>query len=105
MCARMIWNRGQGFGQLRVGRFERRPGTACKQKCGVDHVRTRRSNERVNISGIGGERTIKKASRLRNVVRGKTLIEPSQTLKIEVHRVGGRRPFGASRLGRGESGA
>src|SRR6516164_5251991 len=51
MCARMIWNRGQGFGQIRFGRFERRLGTAYKQKWAVDNVRTRRSNERVNISG------------------------------------------------------
>ena len=46
----------------------------------------------------------KKLARLRDIVRGQTLIEPSQTLKIEVHRVGGRRLFRASRLGGDELG-
>jgi hypothetical protein len=51
----------------------------------------RRSNERVDIVGIGGERAIEKAARARHSVGGRhTLVEPSQSLKIEVHRVGGR---------------
>ena len=37
---------------------------------------------------------------MRNVARCPTPIEPSQPLKIEVHRVGRRRLFGAARLGR-----
>ena len=74
-------------------------GSVTKQKCAREHVRARRSNERVDIVGIGGERAIEKAARLRDIVRGPTLIEPSQTLKIEVHRVGGRGLFRASRLG------
>ena len=40
------------------------------KKCALDHVRARRSNERVDIVGIGGERAIEKAARLRNIVRG-----------------------------------
>ena len=99
MCARMIWNRRQGFGQLRFGPFERRLGTAYKQKCALDRIRASRSNKRVNIVGTGRQRTIEEAARLRHIVGGKTLVEPSQTLKMEVHRVGVRRLFRASRLG------
>ena len=74
-------------------------GSVTKEICALDRVRARRSNERVDIAGIGGERAIEKAARLRHIVRGYTLIEPSQTLKIEVHRVGVRGLFRASRLG------
>ena len=42
-----------------------------KENCAFDHVRARRSNERVDIVGIGGERAIEKAARLRNIVRGR----------------------------------
>ena len=79
-------------------------GSVTKRICALDHVRARRSNERVDIVGIGGERAIEKAARLRDIVRGQTLIEPSQTLKIEVHRVGVRSLFRASRLGGDELG-
>ena len=68
------------------------------------HVHARRSNERVDIAGIGGERAIEKAARSRNMVRGQTPLEPSHALKIEVHKVGGRGPFSASSLGGDEFG-
>ncbi len=51
------------------------------------------------LLGISGERAIEKAARLRDIVWGQTLIMPSQALKVEVHRVGVRRLFCASRLG------
>ena len=79
-------------------------GSATNRIAPSHHVRARRSNERVDIVGIGGERAIEKAARLRNIVRGQTLIEPSQALKIEVHRVGVRGLFRASRLGGDEFG-
>ena len=82
----------------------RPPWDRSQRMCALARVRARRSNERVDIVGIGGERAIEKAARLRNIVRGQTLIEPSQTLKIEVHRVGVRRLFRASRLGGDELG-
>ncbi len=41
-----------------------------KDICAVDHVRARRSNKRVDIAGVGGERAIEKAARLPNIVRG-----------------------------------
>src|SRR5271165_790034 len=104
MCARMVWNRRQGFGQFRFGRFERRLGTAYKQKCALDRIRASRSNERVDILGIGGERAIEKAARLHHIVGGKTLVEPCQTLKIKVHGIGVRSLFRASRLGGGKLG-
>ena len=104
MCARMVRDRGQGFGQLRFGRSEGCRGIGHKGICALDRVRARRSNERVDIVGIGGERAIEKAARLRHIVRGRTLIEPSQTLKIEVHRVRVRGLFRASRLGGDELG-
>ena len=94
----MVRDRGQGFGQFRFRRREGRHGIAHNNIYALDNVRARRSNERVDIVGIGGERTIEKAERLRHILRGPTLIEPSQTLKVEVHRVGGRGLFGAARL-------
>ena len=98
MAARVVWNRRQGFDQLCFGRREGRHGIGHKEICALAHVRARRSNERVDIVGIRGERAIEKAARLRKVVGGRALIEPSQSLKIEVHRVGGRGQFGTSRL-------
>ena len=71
---------------------------AAKAASGIGHkenVRLRVASaradpiERVDIVGIGGERAIEKAARLRNIVRGQTLIEPSQTLKIVIHRIWG----------------
>src|SRR5271166_3379241 len=99
MAARMVRNRGQGFGQFRFSRSESRYGIGHKGICALGHIRARRSDERFDIVGIGGERAIEKAARLRDIVWSPTLIEPSQTLKIEVHRVGGRRLFGAPRFG------
>ena len=79
-------------------------GSVTKRIYALDRLRARRSNERVDIVGIGGERAIEKAARLRHIVRGQTLVEPSHALKIEVHRVGVRRLFRASRLGGDELG-
>ena len=45
-------------------------GSVTKKMYAVDHVRARRSNERVDIVGIDGERAIEKAARLRDIVRG-----------------------------------
>ena len=56
-------------------------------------------NKRVDIVGVGGQRAVEKAPRLCDMIRVYTLIEPSQTLKIEVHRAGGRGLFRTSRLG------
>ena len=103
MAKRMVRYRGQGFGQLRFGRSEG-GWIGHKGICALESVHACRSNKRVDIVGIGGERAIEKAARLRDTVRCHTLIEPSQTLKIEVHRVGGRGLFRASRLGGGELG-
>ncbi len=90
---------GQRFGHLRFGRRKGRHSIGDKEKRAFDCVCGRRASERVDIAGVGGERPIEKAARLRRVVGGHTLVEPRQTLKIEVHRVRGRRLFGASRLG------
>ena len=92
MTARMVRDQGQGLGQFRFSRSEGRCGIGYKQKCALDRLRARRSDERVDIVGIDGQRAIEKAVRLRDIVRGPTLIEPSQTLKIEVHRVRGSEP-------------
>ncbi len=70
MAARMVRDRRQGFGQLRFGRREGRHGIGHKGICALDRVRARRSNERVDIVGIGGERAIEKASRLRQDCQG-----------------------------------
>ena len=41
---------------------------------------------------------------MRNMSRGQTFVEPSQTSEIQVHRVGGRGLFRAARFGGGELG-
>ena len=84
----MVRDHGQGFGQFRFGRREGRNRIGHEDSCALDHVRARRSDERIGIVGIGGERAIEKTVRLGKTVRGRTPIQPSQTLKIEVHRVG-----------------
>ena len=104
MATRMVRHRRQGSGQFRFGGREGRYGIGHKKRCALDHVRTGRSNERLDIVGIGGERTIEKVASLRSMVGRLTLIEPSQTLKIEVHRVGARGLFRAPRLGRDKRG-
>ena len=53
----------------------------------------RRADQRVNIAGIGGERAIEKAARLRHILGGPTFVVTSQTLKMEVHEVWGRGLF------------
>jgi hypothetical protein len=104
MASRGVRDRGQGFGQFRFCRSEGRDGIRHKGKYARRHVRARQSDERLDIVGIGGERAIEKAARSRDIVRGDTLIEPSQTLKIKVHRVRVRGLFRASSLGRDEFG-
>ena len=104
VCARMVRHQGQGFSQLGFGRSEGCRGIGHKGICARESVHARRSNERVDIVGIGGECAIEKAARLRDTVRGRTLIEPSQTLKIEIQRVRVRGLRGAARLGGGELG-
>ena len=79
-------------------------GSVTKRSAPSTAVRDRRSDERVDIAGVGGKRAIEKAARLRHIVRDQTLVEPSDTLKIEVHRVGVRRLFRPSRLGGDELG-
>ena len=56
------------------------------------------------LSGSAASARSKKLRACANIVRGPTLIEPSQTLKIEVHRVGVRGLFRAPRLGGDELG-
>ena len=67
MATRMVGDRGQSLGQLRFGRGEGRHGIGHKGICAFDYVRSRRGDERVDIVGIGGERAIVKAARLRHV--------------------------------------
>ena len=101
---RVVWDRGQGPGQLCFGRSVCRCGISHKGIRALDRLRGRRSNERIDIVGIGAESAIEKAARVCQIVGGQTLIEPSQTLKIEVHRVRVRGLLRASRLGGDELG-
>jgi hypothetical protein len=100
MARRMVRDGRQSLGQFRFGRH----GIAHKETCALERVRTRQSNERVDIAGVGGVGAIERAARSHEIVRGHTFIEPSQALKIEVHRVGIRSLFRAARLGGGELG-
>ena len=85
--------------ELRFGRREGRHGIGHKQECARPCICARRLDERVDIVGIGGERAIEKPARLRDMVWAHTLIEPSQTLKMKVHRVGIGRGLSAASLG------
>ena len=70
----MVRDRGQGFGQLRFGRGKGRRAIGHKEMYAFGYVRARRSNERLDIARIDGERTIAEAARLRDIVRGPTLL-------------------------------
>src|ERR1700729_527574 len=52
----------------------------------------------MDIVWIRGERTIKKAARLRDMARGSAAMDPRQTLKKQVHRIGIGRLFGPAGL-------
>src|SRR5271165_4831263 len=101
---RMLWRQRQGFGQLRVRLRQDRGGIGYEEKRGRVPIGARRVNQRVDIVGVGGESPIEKAARLSYGATRPTLVEPGQTLKIEIHRVGARRLLRASRLGGGELG-
>src|SRR5580704_14140763 len=94
----MVWGRRQGLRQFRFGRSEGRCGIGHEEIYALDRVSARRSDERFDVAGIGDERAIETTVRLRHILKGMTLVEPSHTLKIEVHRIGGWRLFRASRL-------
>src|ERR1700722_16487948 len=98
MATRMVWDRRHDLDQLILSGFKCRNTIGRKEKFAFDYVRACRSDERVNIIRIGGERSVEKAASLRNIVGGYTPIEPCQTLKIEIHRVRVRRLFRAPRL-------
>src|SRR5580704_18188865 len=87
MRACVVQGRGKGLGQLRFGCREGCQGIGRKEIHARQRVRSRRSDERLDIVGIGGERAIEKSARPRNISGDQTLIEPRQPLKIEVHRV------------------
>ena len=70
MRARVVWDRRQGFGHFASAAVKAAIGSVTNEVCAVDHVRARRSNKRVDIVGIGGERAIEKAARLRHIVGG-----------------------------------
>src|SRR5271154_1532485 len=50
MTARMVWERRQGFGQLRFGPREGGHGIGYKGICAVNNVRRRRPNECIDIA-------------------------------------------------------
>ena len=102
MAARMVRDRRQGLDQFRFGRPEGRSGIGHKEIYALNRVRARRSYERFDIAGVGDKRAIETTVRLRHILRGVTLIDPGHTLKIEVHRIDGRRFFRASSFGGGE---
>ena len=98
MAARMVWDQGQGSGRLRSAAKNAAVESVTNILTPAAASTRADPDERVYVAGIGGERAIEKAACLRHILRGHTLIEPSQTLKIKVHRVRGRGLFRASRL-------
>ena len=99
MRTRMVRNRRQSFGQFPFGRRQGRDGIFNEEKYSLDQIRACRSNERIDIAGVGGERAIIEASRPRDIVGGIPFVEPGQALEIEAHRIGARGLLRASRLG------
>jgi hypothetical protein len=51
MATRVVWDRGQGFGQLCFGRREGCRGICDEEESALGRLRVRRSNERVDIAG------------------------------------------------------
>ena len=78
MAACMVWDQGQGSGQLRLGCEEGRCPIGHIQKYARKRVHARRSNKRIDVVGVGGQRAIEKASRLRQIVWVYALVEPSR---------------------------
>src|ERR1700722_14964691 len=103
-----IWPRGwSGTDESALIKFpfsrrEGRGGIGHEEIYALDRVRARRSYERFDVAGVGDKRAIETNVRLRHVLRRVTPVEPGHTLKIEIHRVRGRRLFRASRRGGGE---
>ena len=64
MASRMVRNQRQGFGQFHFGRYESPAGSVTKEICALDLIRARRSNQRVDIVGVGQQRAIEKTARL-----------------------------------------
>ena len=83
-------------------RREGRGGIGHEEIYALDRVRARRSYEGFDVPGVDYKRAIETNVRLSHVLRRVTLVDPSHTLKIKVHRIGGRCFFGAASLGSGE---
>ena len=92
--ARVVWNRRQGFAQLCFGRREGRMGSDTK-KFAPSRTSARAVNE-TRIVGIGGQRAIEKAARLRNMSGSALSAEPF--LENRGPSVGGRGQLRTSRL-------
>ena len=104
MAARMVRDRRQGLHQFHFGRREGRGRIGPEEIDAIDRVRSRRSHKRIDIAGVSNQRAIETPVRFHHILRGVPLIDPGHALKIEVHRIGVRRLFRASRLGGGELG-
>src|SRR5271155_2691429 len=102
MAARMVRDRRQSLNQFRFGSCKGRGGIGPEEIYALDRVRPRRSYERFEVARVGDKRAIEITVRLRHILGGVTLIDPGHTLKIKVHRIGGRRFFRTSSLGGGE---
>jgi hypothetical protein len=102
VAAGVVRDRRQGLNQFCFGRREDRGGIGPKEMYALDRTRARRSYERFDVAGVGDKRAIETTMRLRHILRGVTLIDPGHTLKIEVHRISGRRFFRVASLGGGE---
>src|SRR5579871_2426323 len=86
MAARMVRRQRQGLAQFCFGRGKGGRRVDHKGICSFPQVCDRRFEQRVDIVGVGRKGAIEKAARSRNMVWGRALVLPSQTLKIEVHR-------------------
>jgi hypothetical protein len=105
MAVWVVRGQRQRCGQFRFGCREGSKGIGRERHFSFNRVSCRRSNERIDIAGVGRYRAIEKFARLRQVVRDGTPIKPSHTLKIEIYRVWVRSLFRPSSLGGDQRGA
>ena len=98
-CAgRMIRDEGQGLRQLRLGGRQRRHWIADITKRDFGRVDRAGCAERYGVVRVGGERAIKEGARLCQMLRRRAHYEMRPSLKIEIHRVRGRRSLRMARL-------
>jgi hypothetical protein len=72
MPVRMVWSQGQGRSQFGFGRGKGREGIGREGHCAFERMRRSRSDERIDVLGIGCKREIEEFACLHSMVKGNT---------------------------------